>query len=178
MRPVCVTSARFNMRADILRLATNPNPSDDPEDYGEWVEYQDPITGDITRVWVPSQDDNPDTPDVDESFTAESIPCIVRGIVEGGVRAAGTTEEWGEIYQSIELVRMHFPANVVLSKRDRIVNIRTARGQVIWKEEEAGADTQGVYKATVFEVLGVTPILDPFGNHVESYALLERAEIQ
>jgi hypothetical protein len=71
---------------------------------------------------------------------------------------------------------MFFPAGYRITKRDRVTNIRNARGQIIWKEEEM--ENEGVYKSTTFDVLGVTPVLDPFGNHIENYALLERAEVQ
>lgn len=174
MKPVCLTSIRFNLLADVLRPG---NAEDvDPDQYGEYVQSQDPITGDIIYIWVPADDipDDPNTPNNEASHS--TIPCMVRGIIEGGVRAAGTTEHWSEIYKSIELVRMFFPANYRLTKRDRVMNIRNSKGQVIWKEEEM--EGAGIFKSTTFDVLGVTPVLDPFGNHVENYALLERSEIQ
>lgn len=175
MKPVCLTATRFNMKADVLRQSSDVNNPDDPEDFGHWEESQDPLTGDIIRVWVPDVPDDPETPEDETQYY--TVDCMVRGIIEGGVRAAGTTEDWSDIYESIELIRMYFPANKIITKRDRVFNVRNRKGQILWKEEEYGA-TAGTYKSTVFEVLGVTPVIDPFGNHVENYALLERAEVQ
>jgi hypothetical protein len=166
------------MRADVLKIKDYTNVND-PTEFGTWVESQDPITGDIVRVWEPEVSDNPFTPTVDET-EYYTIPCLARGIIEGGVRAAGTTEDWADIYSSIELVRLFFPAGYILTRRDRVINIRSQNGQIIWKEEDYGESSpgSGIYQATVFDVLGVTPVIDPFGTHIENYALLERAEVQ
>lgn len=181
MKAQCLTGARFNLIADVLRQSGDATDSSDPTDFGHWEDNQDPLTGDIIRVWVPEVSDDPSTPDIDETQYYQ-IPCVVRGIIEGGVRAAGTTEDWSEIYKNVELARMFFPSNRILTKRDRVLNIRNKKGQVLWKEEELGDSTINddvvVYKSTVFEVLGVTPVIGPFGEHIENYALLERAEVQ
>lgn len=166
---VCLTSARFNMKADILRQdRTVPNPPD-PE--GEWVYKQDPDSGEILRSWQSgSQVDNPNTT-TDEGL--ESFRCEARGIIDGGIRVAGTTERFNAVYENIDYVRISFPASVKISKRDRITNIRDGKGNVIWKEEEYPTSPP-----SVFNVMGVTPIVDPFGRHIESQALLERAQVQ
>jgi hypothetical protein len=169
----CLTSVRFNMRADILRQTGGTTP---PTSEGHWEDQQDPITGEIIRVWVPIADD-PETPDIDESL-AGSFPCMARGIIDGGIRVAGTTERWGETYVDIDYVRIEFPANVIVSKRDRITNIRNRKGQILWVEEELAPDGEGRFKATVFDVLGVTPVIDPFGKHSSNVAMLERSEVQ
>jgi hypothetical protein len=91
---------------------------------------------------------------------------------------AGTTERWGETYVDIDYVRIEFPANVIVSKRDRITNIRNRKGQILWVEEELAPDGEGRFKATVFDVLGVTPVIDPFGKHSSNVAMLERSEVQ
>lgn len=165
---VCLTSARFNMKADILRQnITTPNPPD-PE--GTWVYKQDE-SGEIIRVWQPGSD-NPETPE-NEAEGLESFRCEARGIIDGGIRVAGTTERWSDVYENVDYVKISFPASVKISKRDRITNIRDPKGNIIWKEEE-----QPSAPPTVFNVMGVTPIVDPFGRHIESQALLERAERQ
>lgn len=169
----CLTSVRFNMKADILRQSSGTStPSAD----GHWEDRQDPITGEIIRVWVPVGDD-PTTPD-NEGVLAGTFPCMARGIIDGGIRVAGTTERWGETYVDIDYCRIEFPARVLLTKRDRVTNIRNRQGQILWLEEELGPDGAGSFRATVFEVLGVTPVIDPFGNHTSNVAMLERAEVQ
>lgn len=167
---LCLTSARFNMKADVLRqTAPDSTPIDQT---GEWVSRQDPETGEIIRVWEPNTGttDDPSTP-ADEGL--ETFNCIARGILDGGIRVAGTTERWNEIYDAVDYVRITFPARVRLSRRDRITNIRDNRGNIIWREEERADQAP-----TVFEVTGITPVVDPFGRHIENMALLERADTQ
>lgn len=171
MKAVCLTTVRFNMVADILRQASNVDNPADPTEFGHWEDSQDPLTGDIIRIWVV---DNPNTPEVETTY--ETLRCMARGIISKGASALGNTQEWSEIYRDTELINLSFPSNKILTKRDRVLNIRNQWGQILWKEEETGV--QGVYKATVFEVLGVTPIVGPFGEHIENYAMLERAEVQ
>jgi hypothetical protein len=139
-----------------------------PDTGGHWVERQDPDTGEIERVWT--NDDDVVTPGVQQRI----IPCIVRGVIDGGIRVAGTTERYtpAGIYESVDYAKMSFPANIKLSKRDRITNVTNRKGEIIWREEEFDNS------ATVFDVMGVTPIVDPFGVHIENLALLQRAEVQ
>lgn len=168
---VCLTSARFNMRADILKQSgpENTNPTD--PNAGEWVITHDPDSNEIVRVWQPATD-NPDTPEV-EGDDLISFKCLARAIVDGGIRVAGTTERFGDLYEGVDYVKIWFPPHTNINRRDRVTNIRGADGRVIWLEEERidGA-------ATVFSVTGVAPIIDPFGRHIESTALLERVEGQ
>lgn len=160
---VCLTSARFNMKADILRQSAE---TETPE--GEWVISHDPDSNEIIRVWEPN--DNAE-PNPDSQLT--TFKCIARGIVTTGLNAQGTGEKFGELYDASDFVRINFPPNVRLTRRDRVTNIRDAKGNIIWVEEER---TDGA--PTIFQVMGVTPVLDPFGKHIENSALLERAETQ
>lgn len=160
----CLLSSRFNMRAKVLRQV-GTNPQENPG--GHWETQQDPETGDIIRVWV--DDEDADTP----GNQALIIKCIVRGVTNGGIRVAGTTQRYSEVYENVDWATLVFPKNVILSKRDRITDVSNARGDIIWKEEEIeGAPS------TVFLVMGVTPVVDPFGNHIENTALIQRAQVQ
>jgi hypothetical protein len=171
-----ITTHRFNMTATVLRQGQHiPDPVD-PTQFGEYVEEQDPITGEITRVWRPYPD-VPDTPDVDESVTFGTIRCMARGIVDGGIRVAGTTERFGADYENVDYVKLWFPVGVKLSKRDRITNIRNRAGQVFWVDEEYDDnDPDTPPRATMFNVNGVTPLFDAYNNLIENYAQLERAD--
>lgn len=164
---VCLTSARFNMKADVLRAA----PVSVEDNLGGWTTTQDPDSGEIIRSWQSGSTDQ-GTPN-DTSDDLETFPCIARGIIDGGIRVSGTTERWSSLYDAVDYVKITFPANVKLSRRDRITNIRDQHGNIIWFEEERldGAPT-------VFSVTGVIPVIDPFGRHIESNALLSRAEAQ
>ena len=161
------------MRADILKQDQDVPDPIDPNDYGTWVNRQDPLTGEIIRVWEPYPD-NPNTPDVREDEKFGTIRCLARGIVDGGIRVAGTTERFGDTYTNVDFIKMWVPPKTLITKRDRITNIRNKKtGQILWRDEEF----EGNPKATVFNVNGVTPLFDAFNKHVETFVLLERAEV-
>jgi hypothetical protein len=166
----CLTGARFNMKADLLRQGYVVNDKVEPTDEpGEWVLQQDPDSGEIIRVWQPG-DGGSSTPTPTDDTVLESFECIARGIVDGGIRVAGTTERFGDLYENVDYVSMTVPAGVRISKRDRVTNIRNKRGIVLWRDEESDGGP------TIFNVLGVTPIPDPWGDLIEQRVMLERAE--
>lgn len=169
----CVRGARFNMIAVVERgSGTNDiTGTTDTNDFEyEWV--QDPVSGAMERVPVPV--DNPSTPTIDESQGRRfEVPCMARGVIDGGIRVAGTTTRFDEVYEATDWVKITFGPNDVVTRRDRVVEIKDRKTKKpIWVEEEAG------FKPTIFNVMGVTPVVDPFGHHVENFALLQRNEVQ
>lgn len=173
----CLTAARFTMKATILHRS-DAAPTPNPDEYGEWVDSQDPLTGEIVKVWVPTPVDDTGTPE-DETITVNEFKCLARGIVDGGIRVAGTTERFGDTYENIDFVKMWVPASTRITKRDRITNIKDSSGRIRWRDEEfeAGDPDNPTLKATVFNVNGVTPLFDAFNRCVEQFVLLERAEV-
>lgn len=166
----CLLAGRFSMQAELLHwTGINEGDANDVTQgpFGTNV-YQDPISGEILYDWKPTIDD-PGTIE-DEHALLSTFDCIARGIVDGGIRVAGTTERFGDTYENIDFVKLWTPATVIITKRDRITNIREAQtGKVIWNnEEDDGAPT-------VFNVNGVTPLFDAWNRHVENFVLLERA---
>lgn len=173
------------MRASLLHrnmsyaLDTDPDPEIDLDKYGNWTKSQDPLTGQVVRVWQPFPD-LPSTPNVNESVTYATFPCIARGIVDGGIRVAGTTERFGDTYENIDFVKMWTPPHIMISKRDRVTNIKDPRGHIMWADEEFNdrmAEVPAPPRATVFNVNGVTPLFNAFNRHTENFVLLERAEV-
>lgn len=171
-----VTTARYTMRATILR-PTDPNATDpvDPNVAGHWVDKQDPLTGEVVRVWEPIPVDDPVTPS-DESVSVSEIWCMARGIVDGGIRAAATTEDFDDIYRNVDIINIWVPKKYRLTKADRVTNIRSRDGSILWRDEELESPTTP-FRATVFNVNGVIPVLDPFNRHIDNFCLLERAEV-
>lgn len=160
----CLLSSRFNMLAKVLRqIGTNP----ENQTGGHWETVQDPDSGAIERVWVPDNDE--ETPGTQELV----FPCMVRGVTNGGIRVAGTTQRYSELYENIDWAMITFPKSVILTKRDRLTEISDSKGNIIWREEEMEGSPP-----TVFLVMGATPVIDPFGRHVENTALLQRAQVQ
>jgi len=94
---------------------------------------------------------------------------MARGILNGGVFGRGNSQVFGDMYSNVEYVHMWVPANVKLSKRDRITNIRAANGEVVWTDDEYNN------RPTVFNVIGVTPLFEgPFNVHIHNFVELER----
>lgn len=165
----CIIGAHFDMLADVLRRTDAPT-----EETGHW-EYQQDEAGDIIRVWV--LDSDSDTP----GTQFNTVDCTVRGVLNSGYQAAGTTEKWDDVFTNVDWAKMKFPPGVHITARDQITNIRWAKdGVVIWREEEAEELVDGIWvpKPTLFDVKGVTPVILPMIGHTENMALLQRAEAQ
>ena len=171
----CITGARYTMRATILHSINPAGSLIDPLSTGSWVDQQDTLTGEIVRVWSPVPVDASNTPSVDESLTVNDIWCMARGIVDGGIRAAATTEHFDDIYHNVDIIHLWVPGSVKITKRDRITNIRDRDGNITWRDEEH--EGSGEVKATVFNVNGVIPTFDFRNVVISNFCLLERVEV-
>lgn len=166
----CLRSPLYSMEGELLHFDTEP-PADNPAT-GHWESYQDPLTFEILNRWVPGTEDDPDTVEDETSSAAITFPCMARGIIDGGIRVAGTTERFGDAYENIDYVRIKIPGYVKITKRDRVTNLREKKGgQILWRDEERDGSPP-----TVFNVNGVTPVLDGFNNLIEWFVLLQRVE--
>lgn len=174
-RKGCLLSVRFNMKCDIIKPLGAPETIIDINSQGElghWAYQQNEDSGAIERVWI----DDPTTV-VDESDYTPGIvhnaPLTAHGISDGGIRVAGTTERYSAVLDQVDYIQAIFPKGINVTNRDQVTNIRNKWGEVIWKEEQMpGAP------ATVFNVMGVIPTTDPFGNIMDMHVLLQRAEVQ
>ena len=166
----CFLGAQYNMLATVLRQYVDDSDTT-PSSGGYYEMVQNSVTGNIDRVWRESD------PDAVESVTME-IPCSVRGFT-ARTASGGASESFSDEYENMDRARMKYPAGYLLTKRDRVTSIRNAiTGEVIWLEEEQAEPDGTNYNVpvTIFEIVGVTPIVDPFGTHIENTALLQRAE--
>lgn len=170
-RNYCLTSARYSMVCDIIKPAGAPENNTTG---GEtWEFQQDPDSGAIVKRWV----DVPETPEDERrsGLIVQNVPLMARGIIDGGIRVAGTTERFGREYIAVDYVKATFGPNTSITKRDQVTNIRSKRDPAVavWREEEISG-----FPPTTFNVMGVTPVFDPFSNLIEYAVLLERAEVQ
>lgn len=157
------------MVCDIIAPHSEAAPTTESPDEGHWEWQQDPESGALIKSWVK---DDPDTL-VIEGTVLKDIRLFAEGILDGGIRVAGTTERFTDEYESVDWVRAVFPKDVRISKRDRVYNIRNARtGELLWWEEEVYGNPP-----TTFNVMGVTPVLF-LGQLIEQSVLLERAQVQ
>ena len=164
----CLIDAKFNMTAKVLSPQSSVADSS-----GHYVNVQDEDTGEIRQVWVADQDA------VEAGEQSRFIRCMVRPVVTNGVTGGGSMEHFSPsgIHEVMEFIHMKFPANVVLTDADRISEIRNDQGVLLWAEEKSNKDPS-TFKSTVFDIVGVAPIIDPFGTHVENLAYLKRVGVQ
>jgi hypothetical protein len=156
----------MNMLVDVLKVSNSPEGSGS----GHWTFVQNPDSGALLREWV---DDDPNTVGTVEGGAIIGVPCIVRGITGNGIKGVGNTQSFDQIYQNIEWLRMQVPAGYSITKRDKVTRIRDLDGNILWKEEEAEGTP-----ASVYSVMGVTPVVGPFGKAIEYEILLKRSEVQ
>lgn len=96
---------------------------------------------------------------------------LTKAITGGGIRVVGSTELWGEDYEDVEWAKMNIvsqtlPGGALLTRRWRVNNIRNrTTGEVLWIGD-GGAPIE-------FNVMGITPIIDPFGRAAEYELLLK-----
>ena len=160
------------MTATVMPQGTFVPPTVEGET-GHWETRQNPVTGDIERVWVE------DVNEVHPDGGARVIKCQANAIITGGLNSQGTTERWTSkgSYENVDFVEMRVGPDVILKRRDRVTNILGPNGEQLWVEEDH-PDASGNFPATVFQVRGVAPSLDIFNRPIENFVLLERAQNQ
>lgn len=161
-RQACLTSVRFSMICDIVKPGMG-NPSDP----ANWPPQQDPDSGAFISSSAPGS--------VGTTYATEvvrDVPLFAEAVLDGGIRVAGTTERFSDIYEAADWVKAVFPKTANITRRDRVVNIRSKDGTVLWTENEVPGNPP-----TEFNVQGVAPVIF-MGKLVEYDVLLERAQVQ
>lgn len=101
----------------------------------------------------------------------KTLDCYARGIITESRNRTNDNQNFSNKYSNNQYVETRTSER--LTPRDKVKNIRDASGNPIWYELNYPSDTP-----TVFDVIGTTPISDPFGNVVGYNASLQRAENQ
>lgn len=168
-----MASARFTMKATVLKRGYQGEIEDDRT--GNYVVYQDPDSGAVTRRWE-------EVPKINVPSTLLDIDCVATAYT--GTAGRNINNVMSFVKEDIhisEFVSISYPPKYQLSVLDRITNIRDYRGNIIWNEAEYGnfedADAK-IAKSTVFNITGITPVTDFQGRIVEYYAVLRRAQDQ
>lgn len=140
-------SARYSMIADFYRPQNTRTEA-----------------GQISRGW-----------DKEYPFTVKNL---TEAVLVSGVTGVGMNEKWSVDYEPVEYAKMYVQSlkvgndisdPVIINRRFRVSNIRDRMTQnIIWRD-----DTN---IPTEFNILGISPINDPFGRIVE-YEILMRAVI-
>lgn len=157
----------------LVQGAISDNDPTTGSENGRYEYVQDPISGARTRVWVPEAPSESNKTE-DGYMAGRRVACSARAILEGGIRVTSTTERYSTrgTLDTVDYINFEFPANEVITRRDRITDIRDRDGNLVWIEEESTS------RPTIFEVTGVSPVTDPFGGHIKNTSLLARADDQ
>jgi hypothetical protein len=123
-------------------------------------------------VYRQQEQQDPDTGALVREFSYNrTINCYARGIISQSTGKSNDRQKFGNKYSNEQYLEVRTADR--LTARDKVKNIRDASGNPIWYELNYPSDTD-----TVFDVIGTTPITDPFGTVVGYNSSLQRAENQ
>lgn len=117
---------------------------------------QDPDTGAIKREWQ----------------FYKTVDCHAKGVISNSATTRSSDKQvFSNRYMNDQIIQVRTIDK--LTMREKITNVRDAAGNVIWAEINFPTETP-----TVFEVVGVTPVTDPFGTVIAYNSSLKRSENQ
>jgi hypothetical protein len=119
-------------------------------------EIQDPDTGAIVREWN----------------YYKTIPCHAKGVISNSATTRSSDKQvFSNKYMNDQVIQVRTSER--LTSREKVTNIKDAKGNAIWQEINYPNETP-----TVFEVVGTTPITDPFGTVIGYNSSMKRSENQ
>ncbi len=119
-------------------------------------ETQDADTGAIVREW---------------SYY-KTVSCHAKGVISNSATTRSSDKQvFDNRYKNDQQIQVRTVDR--LTAREKITNIRDQHDVPIWTEINFPTETP-----TVFEVVGVTPITDPFGRTIGYNSAMRRSENQ
>jgi len=119
-------------------------------------EIQDPDTGAIKREWNYHR----------------TVDCHAKGVISNSATTRSSDKQvFSNKYMNDQIIQVRTSEKLTI--REKVTNIRDASGNVIWSEINFPTETP-----TVFEVIGTTPITDPFGAVLGYNSSMKRSENQ
>lgn len=119
-------------------------------------ETQDQDTGAIVREW---------------SYY-KTVGCHAKGVISNSATNRSSDQQvFSNKYINDQIIQVRTSER--LTAREKITNIRDSEDNVIWHEINFPNETP-----TVFEVMGTTPITDPFGRVIGYNSSMKRSENQ
>jgi hypothetical protein len=120
------------------------------------TDVQDENTGAIKKEWTFSR----------------TVDCHAKGVISNSVTSRnGDRQSFNNKYVNDQVIQVRTVGRIVL--REKVTNIRDSENNVIWAELDYPNDTP-----TVFEVIGSTPVTDPFGRVLAYNTTMRRSENQ
>ena len=120
------------------------------------TEIQDPDTGAIKREWNYHR----------------TLDCHAKGVISNSATTRSSDKQiFSNKYLNDQIIQVR--TSEKLTMREKVTNVRDASGNVIWAETNFPTETP-----TVFEVIGTTPVTDPFGSVIAYNSSMKRSENQ
>lgn len=120
------------------------------------LDTQDPDTGAIKKEWT----------------YYKTVPCHAKGVISNSATSRnGDRQVFDNRYRNDQIIEVRTSSR--LTSREKVTNIVNSEGVVIWAEIDFPTETP-----TVFEVVGTTPITDPFGKILAYNSTMKRSENQ
>ena len=119
-------------------------------------ETQDPDTGAIVRTWN----------------YYKTVQCHAKGVISNSATTRSSDKQiFSNKYINDQVIQIRTAEK--LTAREKITNIKDMEGNVVWQEIDFPNETP-----TVFEVMGTTPVTDPFGRVIAYNSSVKRSENQ
>lgn len=120
------------------------------------LDRQDVDTGEIKKEWQ----------------FYKTIDCHAKGSISNSATTRSTDKQsFSNRYTNEQTIQVRTSER--LTAREKVTNIRDSYGNYIWVELNYPTETP-----TVFEVIGTTPITDPFGKVIGYNTSMKRSENQ
>ena len=120
------------------------------------TEIQDSDTGAIKREWNYHR----------------TLDCHAKGVISNSATTRSSDKQvFSNKYMNDQIIQVR--TSEKLTMREKVTNVRDAAGNVIWAESNFPTETP-----TVFEVIGTTPVTDPFGTVIAYNSSMKRSENQ
>jgi hypothetical protein len=116
---------------------------------------------------------NPDTGAIIKEWNYyKTLDCHAKGVITNSATTrSGDKQIFNNKYNNEQVIQVRTSER--LTAREKITNIRDSNEKAIWTELNYPSDTP-----TVFEIIGTTPITDPFGQVLAYNSTLKRSENQ
>jgi hypothetical protein len=101
-----------------------------------------------------------------------TVDCHAKGVISNSATTRSSDKQlFGNKYINDQIIQVRTIEKLTI--REKVTNIRDAAGNAIWTEINFPTETP-----TVFEVIGTTPITDPFGTVLGYNTSVRRSENQ
>ena len=124
-------------------------------------------------VYVQSDTQDRDTGIIKKEWLfIKTVPCSAKGVISNSISTRSSDRQVIDTrYQNEQFIQVR--TSEKLNMRNKLTNVRTKKGTVIWSEINYPTETP-----TVFEIVGITPVTDPFGEIIAYNTMAKRSENQ